>query len=321
MKPARQQTLRQTLQQYHQMLQQIRDFFAQRAVLEVRTPMLSPRAISDVYIDSLKTTLNTQLKAPRTAYLHTSPELEMKRLLLDGSGDIYQICAVFRDNEQGRVNRNEFTMLEWYREDLSLAELLAEVAILIQQLLPIERIQTLTYAQIFARWAGIDNIYSQTFEQLTAIAHSHQLTTDLEDLAQAQLLLFVHLIEPKLAQMGAVFIVDYPKEQAGLAALGEPSFAEGAGAPMVALRFELYVAGVELANGCQELAEMAQYKARFVADIAQRKQLNKAATALDEDFLAAFESSNSPTLARINASGVAIGLERVFMLKQGKNRL
>ena len=107
--------VKKNLSEYQDFTRTIRDFFYSRQVIEVVTPSLLEAPSTDVYIDSIEVLVNQALAKSSKLYLHTSPELEMKRLLSKGSGDIFQICQVFRDNEHGRINSNEFTMLEFYR--------------------------------------------------------------------------------------------------------------------------------------------------------------------------------------------------------------
>jgi lysyl-tRNA synthetase class 2 len=287
------------LKQYAQFLKDIRAFFDARNVLEVVTPSLSSYAIPDVYIDSLKITLNEGLNQREVKYLHTSPEIEMKKLLLQGNENIYQIAKVFRDNEQGKINFNEFTMLEWYRH-LSMTALIDEVCQFITKILKIKNIQIITYQEAFKKWAKIDNIYNKSLEDLKTFAKKHRLSDDFDDLADIQMFLFVHFIE---ANLDTVVIVDYPKEQAGLSEIKHG----------VALRFELYIQGIEIANGAQELWNKMAYKKVFLNEINKRKKMNKFTPNLDETFLKIFKEEDSKTL--YYTSGVAIGLDRLFMLK------
>src|SRR3984893_2425039 len=145
------------LQRRARMLAQVRGFFAARGVLEVETPVLSAGAVSDPQIESL-TTRVAGMTGP--SYLSTSPEYPMKRLLAAGSGDIYQVCKVFRDAERGRWHNPEFTLLEWYRLGMDDGALMTEVAALAAELLAphrrLEPAQRLTYAEALRKHAGVD---------------------------------------------------------------------------------------------------------------------------------------------------------------------
>lgn len=288
---------------YAQFLKDIRLFFEHREVLEVVTPYLSSYAIPDVYIDSLQTTLNKNLGKREVNFFHTSPEIEMKKILLQGHKNIYQIAKVFRDNEQGKVNFNEFTMLEWYR-CLSVSQLIEEVRAFVIDVLEIDNIPTKTYQTLFKQWANIDNIHHQTLEDLQLFAKKHHLNDAFDDLADIQMFLFVHFVEQHL---DTVFVVDYPKEQAGLSVIDND----------IALRFELYIKGIEVANGAQELFNQSLYQKIFLSEINKRKKQGKFVPKLDVLFLKLFPEDYSKILYQ--TSGVAIGLDRLFMLKFAHN--
>ncbi|SFV65507.1 Translation elongation factor P Lys34:lysine transferase [hydrothermal vent metagenome] len=289
--------MRQRLKDYADFLKQIRLFFEERKVLEVSTNYLSDYATTDVYIDSLETTINKEINQQKNQYFHTSPEIEMKKLLLQGSGDIYQIAKVFRNNEQGAINNNEFTMLEWYRL-IDYQQLINEIEALVMMLLGIKNIQKISYQEVFKTFAGIDNIHKKNLNELKYFAKKHKLNDDFDNLEDMQIFLFVHFIQP---QLKTIFIYDYPEAQKALSKVKNG----------IAQRFELYIEGVEIANGYQELTNIKEYKSRFLADIARRKEINKLTPALDTAFLQ--NINNLP-----NCSGVALGLDRLFMIKSNK---
>lgn len=278
---------------------QIRQFFAERNVVEVQTPQLLDIPITDVYIDSITTQVN-QDSQPQSKYLHTSPELEMKKLLANGSGDIYQICSVFRDNEQGDQNFNEFTMLEYYRLDFNSLELMNEMVELLRYLGFQGDVSLLSYEQAFIKYADID-ILDCDFDALKKVAKTHDLCTDFERIEDLQILLFTHLIEPELAKLDACFVYDYPACQSALARV------EGD----IALRFELYIKGIEVANGYDELQNVDEYRQRFRNEMDKRIVLGKTAVELDEEFLSHLKNPLP------QCSGVAIGIERLLSVKYG----
>ncbi len=274
-----------------QLIQKIRQFFDEREVLEVQTSVLLDYPTTDVYIDSLKTSANQQTK-----YLHTSPELEMKKLLANGSGDIYQICPVFRDNEQGACNFNEFTLLEYYRLGFDIHQLMDDIVALLLALGVNREVVRLSYAQVFAKYANID-ILGSDFQTLKRIAKSHQLTDNFEYIEDLQMLLFVHCIVPQLKTLPVCFIYDYPCQQ--------PALAKVQG--KIACRFELYVFGVEVANGYDELRTAHEYTQRFALENNKRKTALKPTFATDETFLLTLKNTPLP-----NCAGVAIGIERLL---------
>lgn len=288
-------SLKQSLKERSTLIKKIRDFFYDRGVTEVTTPALVSSPITDVHIDSISVRANEGLGKANTLYLHTSPEIEMKRLLAKGSGDIFQICSVYRDNECGERNFNEFGMLEYYRLDFDMHRLMNEVAELINALSDSRSVIKMSYSEAFTRYVDID-ILQTDLDALKAFARSHGLSDDFHWIEDLQMLLFVHFVEPKLRHHPICFIYDFPSQQAALAQV------EGG----VAHRFELYLDGVEVANGYQELQSAENYRERFQIELNKRQALGKPLMALDEQFLADL----SPPLPF--CSGVAIGIERLL---------
>ena len=289
---------KENLVNYQNLTRKIRDFFYSRQVIEVVTPSLLDTPTTDVYIDSIELSVNHALSKSSKFYLHTSPELEMKRLLSKGSGDIFQICQVFRDNEQGNINSNEFTMLEFYRVDFDMHQLMDEIQELLVVLGKNDPVQKMSYAQAFFDFSDID-ILNSDIEELKKILQSLGLNSDYDWIEDIQTVLFVHLIEPKLKDIPVCFIYDFPKHQAALAQI------DG----LVASRFEMYIKGIEIANGYQELQSSEDYRSRFNQELIKREKLSKSIPAINEQFLKELSSSSLPF-----CSGVAIGIERLFML-------
>jgi elongation factor P--(R)-beta-lysine ligase len=291
------------------MLTRARAFFEHRGVLEVETPILSAAAVSDPQIESLATQIGG---LPDSRYLCPSPEYAMKRLLAAGSGDIYQICKVFRDAERGRWHNPEFTMIEWYRIGLDDAGLMTEVEALIGELLapartlgPAER---LSYSEALRRHAGVD-AFDSTEDELLDAARRHGIQCDAQLDRDAKLDLLMGLIVgPRLGRGHPCFVCDYPATQAALARL-KP------GLPRVAARFELYLDGLELANGFHELAQPEEQRARFLQDLALRAARGQVQPPLDENFLAALESGLP------DCAGVALGFDRLVAIALGADKL
>ncbi len=295
-----------------EMLQRTRAFFKERNVLEVETPILSRAAVSDPQIESLATQVTG---LPGLKFLCPSPEYAMKRLLAAGSGDIYQICKVFRDAERGRWHNPEFTMIEWYRLGVDDAALMDEVETLVRALLaptrslgPAER---LSYTAALQRHAGVDAFSSSDHElQQAALRHGIVCDAILERDAKLDLLMGL-IVGPRLGREVPSFICDYPASQAALARLKPPA----SGAAAVAARFELYLDGVELANGFHELADPAEQRARFTHDLAVRGVRGQLQRPLDENFLAALEAGMP------DCAGVALGFDRLVAIALGAERL
>jgi elongation factor P--(R)-beta-lysine ligase len=290
------------------MLAAARAFFAKRGVLEVETPILSAAAVSDPQIESLR----TEVGGLGGFYLSTSPEYFMKRLLAAGSGDIYQIAKVFRDAEHGRWHNPEFTLLEWYRLGFNDADLMTEVETLVAELLApyrrVEPAERLSYAAALLRHAGVD-AHAASDADLIDAARRHGIDCRAELDRDAKLDLLVGLVVgPRLGVERPCFINDYPASQAALARL-KP------GLPAVAARFELYMDGVELANGFHELADGVQQRERFDQDLARRRARGQAQPPLDERLLAAL-AAGLPDCA-----GVALGFDRLVAIALSAPRL
>jgi lysyl-tRNA synthetase class 2 len=284
------------------MLSSARDFFAQRGVLEVETPILSAGAVSDPQLESLATRI---AGLAGEFYLQTSPEYAMKRLLAAGSGDIYQICKVFRDAERGRWHNPEFSMIEWYRLGFDDAALMDEVEALVAKLLrpqrQLESAERLSYSAALERYAGVD-AHQSSEAQLTAAAQAHGIVCDAHLDRDAKLdLLMALIVGPQLGLGRPCFICDYPASQAALARV-KP------GLPAVAARFELYLDGVELANGFHELQDAAEQRRRFNNDQKLRGERGLPQRPLDERLLTALEAGLP------ECAGVALGFDRLVAL-------
>jgi elongation factor P--(R)-beta-lysine ligase len=292
------------------MLGRARQFFAQRSVLEVETPILSAAAVSDPQLQSLYTQV-VGIAEPR--YLQTSPEYAMKRLLAAGSGDIYQVCKVFRDEEQGRWHNPEFTMIEWYRLGFDDAALMDEVEALLKGMLEglrdLPSAERLSYSAALQRHAGVD-AFNDGDAALAAAAVRHGIHCDSALDRDAKLDLLMGLVVgPRLGVERPCFICDYPVSQAALARL-KPGATQA-----VAARFELYLDGIELANGFHELANGTEQRARFVADLKTRAARGQVQPPLDENLLAALQHGLP------DCAGVAMGLDRLVAVALGAKRL
>jgi lysyl-tRNA synthetase class 2 len=291
------------------MLAGVRSYFTAQGVLEVETPILSAGAVSDPNIESLCTRIAGR---PNPWYLSTSPEFPMKRLLAAGSGDIYQVCKVFRDAEIGRWHNSEFTMIEWYRLGFDDAALMSEVEALVAEiLLPYRRLppaERLTYAEALSRHAGVD-IHGDSEAALERAAAAHGIDVPVALDRDAQLDLLMGMVAgPRLGRNRPCFICDYPASQASLARL-KP------GLPAVAARFEFYLDGIELANGFHELASASEQRSRFQQDLAIRRSRGQALPPMDERLLAALEAGMP------DCAGVALGFDRLVAIALGATGL
>jgi lysyl-tRNA synthetase class 2 len=289
------------------LLARIRDFFAQRHIMEVETPLLSAAAVTDPQLHSLK----TEVAGTHSArYLQTSPEYAMKRLLAAGSGDIYQICKVFRNEERGRWHNPEFSMLEWYRLGFDDAALMDEIELLLAQVLKgfrdVQPAERLTYAGALQRHAGVDAFASSEDDlDAAALRLGIECHSALDRDAKLDLLMGL-VVGPQLGLERPCFICDYPASQAALARL------KNAG---VAARFELYMDGLELANGFHELTQAREQRERFEADLRVRAARGQVQPPVDEHLLAAM-AHGLPDCA-----GVALGLDRLVAVALRKTQL
>ncbi len=286
-----------------ELLRSLRDFFDQRAVLEVETPLLASAPVTDPNIDAYSL-------QQAELYLQTSPEYAMKRLLAAGSGPIYQICKAFRRGEQGSRHNPEFSMLEWYRPGFSLEQLMDEVAQLLCLVLGERPIRHVDYHNLFEEVLGLD-VRQQSDAELCALSQRrHGIAAELLDRDSALNLLFSHDIEPRLGLDDYCFVYNFPASQAALAKLGEDARGHS-----VARRFEVFIDGVELANGYDELTDAAEQASRFASDCDLRRVRGLEVPPQDARLLAAI-SAGLPECA-----GVALGLDRLLMLKLGANSL
>ena len=298
----------QTLHKRGKMLAEIRRFFFRREVLEVDVPVLSQAAVSDPFIDSLVVEYRHFVEDdPISYYLQSSPEYAMKRLLAAGSGCIYQMAKVFRNGEIGHRHNPEFTMLEWYRLGLDEQQLMDEVSDLITAVTDIKNFRRISFRQAFVEYLGLD-IVSASDSLLAQTMLEHIDVSGYYDTDGWLNLLFSHCIEPQLK--GAVFIYDYPASQAALAKVKID--AEGVA---VAARFELFIDGVELANGYHELTDSEEQARRFSADLQQRKLLKLPQRPVESRLVTAL-AQGMPECA-----GVALGFDRLLMLALGKGHI
>jgi elongation factor P--(R)-beta-lysine ligase len=307
------------------LLRSAREFFAARAVLEVDTPLVVNAPVSDLHIHSASVRLAEAPAATRSPpaaplFLHTSPEYAMKRLLAAGSGDIYQICHVVRGGESGRLHNPEFTLIEWYRLGVSLNALMDEVEALVRALLgaaaPHDS-ERLSYRAAFQRELEIDPLSAPSAALAAAAAPLNlsgaptggagrgAATPDRDEWLE---LLMGAIVGPRLGRNALTFVHGYPASQAALARLD-------AADPRLALRFELYCEGVELANGFHELASAAEQRARFARDNAERARRGLPTMPLDERLLAALEAGLP------DCAGVALGFDRTLMIATGARHI
>lgn len=281
---------------------EIRQFFKDRGVLEVETPALSEFSVTDVHLS----TFHTQFLSPfsseaKTLHLMTSPEYHMKRLLAAGSGSIFQLCRVFRNEEAGKRHNPEFTMLEWYRPHFDMYRLINEVDDLLQQILDCEPAESYSYQFVFQTYVGLDPL-SATRAQLVEKARKHGFPCEDDENRDTLLqFLFSEIVEANIGKERPTAVYHFPSSQAALAQISSEDH-------RVAERFEVYYKGLELANGFHELSDAKEQMRRFEQDNIHRTQMGLPPQQLDTRFLAALKAGIP------NCSGVALGVDRLMMI-------
>ena len=309
----------------------IRRYFGEHGFLEVDTPALQVSPGLEPHLMAFSTEIVTPERERKPRHLHTSPEFAMKKLLVAGLPRIFQLAHVFRNGERSRTHHPEFTMLEWYRAEASLTDIMTDCENLLRAGLaasgnaafawqgkasdPTLPWQRISVAEAFSRFCGIDLLATAPdparpdLGLLAASARQAGMAPhpgdDWEDLFFR---IFLERIEPHLGSPAPTILYDYP---ISLAALSRPK----PGDPRLAERFELYVCGLELANAFGELTHAATQRARFEADCARKRQLYGYDYPIDEDFLAALEHGMP------ESAGIALGVDRLVMLATGAQRI
>jgi len=264
--------------------QAIRAFFIAQGFLEVETPQRIPANAPELHIDAFPS---------GDWFLHNSPELAMKRLLAAGYDKIFQICHCWRAGERGTRHLPEYTMLEWYRGDTDYRQLMEDCEALLTALCPegklVRQGETIDLQRPWPRLTVRD-----AFEQYSHVSLDEALATKgFDDIVALQ-------IEPQLPQNRPVFLIDYPLRHAALAR-AKPSD------PTCAERFELYIAGMELANAFSELTDPTEQRQRFIDEERQRRDVGKIPYPVPENFLRELRSISA-------AAGIALGVDRLVML-------
>ncbi|HET9625439.1 MAG TPA: EF-P lysine aminoacylase EpmA [Kofleriaceae bacterium] len=300
----------------------LRGFFAERDFLEVETPLLVPSPGLEIHLDAV---------TAGDGFLITSPEYQMKRLLAAGFERIYQVCKCFRAGERGPHHASEFTMVEWYRGFAELDAIIADTEGLVERVVTavggspiacvierdLERTMArsidvtppwprITVREAMQRWAGITVHGDEPAPALVAAVRAAGIAVaDGTAWDDAFFAAFLARVEPALAALDRPIIVeDWP---APLAALARKK----PGDPAVALRFEAYVGGLELANAFGELTDPVEQRARFEHDQATRRARGRAVYPIDDKLIAALAEGLPPS------AGIALGFDRLVMLATG----
>ncbi len=290
------------LQDRAAMLKAVRQFFDERGVLEVDTPMLSPYPPIDAHIDIL----STETLKEKLGYFHSSPEYGMKKLLAKGLGDIFQLSHVFRKGEVGNIHQIEFMMIEWYRQNFSFQKLIDETKNLIFLFLGSMPYEMIKYENVFKKTFKIDP-FTISLEDLNALCKKQGLCSPSDD--RDTLLGFLwNIAEEDLGFDRLTCVTHFPASQAALSQTFKENQRE------YAARFEFYCEGIELANGYHELTDSIEQKKRLMIENKKRESLGKEKLPLDEKFLLALEN-----LGDKEFFGVAVGFDRLMMIRHQKD--
>jgi lysyl-tRNA synthetase class 2 len=310
--------------------QATRAFFAEQGFVEVETPALQVSPGLEPHLVAFATDLVAPGGARRRLYLHTSPEFAMKKLLVAGLPRIFQLARVFRNAERASTHHPEFTMLEWYRAGQDYNALMSDCEALLRAVAaqgvdrllwrghdcdPAAPCERLTVAEAFRRHTGIDILATAPDPRAPSLDLLAKAASGIGIAARPGdgwddlfFRIFLERIEPKLGQGRATILYDYPISMAALSR-AKP------GDPRVAERMELYVCGLELANGFGELTDAAEQRRRFEADMAFKQQRYGERYPIDEDFLAAL-AHGMP-----ESAGIALGFDRLMMLATGADAI
>lgn len=306
----------------------IRAWFDEQGFTEVETAILQVSPGNETHLHAPRTELVSADGTCATRYLRTSPEFSCKKLLAAGETKIFELARVFRGRERGPLHLPEFTMLEWYRANATYDAVMADSVVVIAHAAqatgigrfsfrgktadPFAEPELLTVATAFERFAGIDLLATVVDgegdrESLAAAAGQRVRITDDDTWSDIFSKVLVENIEPNLGQGRLTLLFEYPLPEAALARAK-------ASDPRVAERFEIYACGVELANGFGELTDAGEQRRRFAQAMDEKQRRYGEHYPLDEDFLAAVASMPQ-------ASGVALGFDRLVMLASGASRV
>jgi lysyl-tRNA synthetase class 2 len=306
----------------------IRAWFDAQGFVEVETGILQVSPGNEIHLHAPRTELVGADGTRATRYLRTSPEFAAKKLLAAGEARIFELARVFRDRERGNLHLPEFTMLEWYRAGSSYQTVMADSVAVIAQAAeatgigrfsfrgknadPFAEPEQLTVAAAFERFAGIDLLATVAGGEgdraaLAAAAAKQVRIADDDTWSDIFSKVLVEYVEPRLGQERLTVLFEYPVPEAALARAK-------AADPRVAERFEVYACGVELANGFGELTDAVEQRRRFTSAMDEKQRRYGERYPLDEEFLEA-------VAAMPEASGVALGFDRLVMLAGGAARI
>lgn len=301
------QHIRDAIKKRAEIVRAIRDFFDSRNFLEVQTPRLVRLAGQEPYLDPMTLSIHDARGERYRGYLITSPEYACKKLLAAGFGNIYDLGPCFRDREQfGGLHNPEFIMLEWYRVDADyralmddIDALLSHIARVVSHVVRFEPCERLSVSQCFERWCGTSLAELLTNEDMVEWARARGYSIGFADRYEDVFYrVFLNEIEPHLGKDRPMIVYGYPRQMASLARIGEDGYAE---------RCELYIRGVEIANGFSELTDAVEQRQRFEEERRLREMLGKDSFDIDDDFIDAVG-------VMPRCAGIALGVDRLVMV-------
>ncbi|OGG04116.1 EF-P lysine aminoacylase GenX [Candidatus Gottesmanbacteria bacterium RBG_16_52_11] len=300
-----------------QVIRDIREFFHTRGFHEVETPLLLKNPPAESYVDVFRTTLYDRHRNPTDAYLATSPETSLKKLLAAGIGNCFALTKSFRNMEtQSRLHNPEFTILEWYRTGVAYEKIMSDCEDLLKALSGVSgqklRYQgniidvsppwdRMTITEAFSRFAGINSHDLYDVKRLAGAARKKGYRTDGATWEQIYNQIFLNEIEPKLGLRKPVILYEYPAAVAALARIRKDN-------PLVAERFEFYIGGLEMGDAYTELIDWREQESRFKREMKEIERLGKTVYDYDQDFIQALKSGLP------DCSGIAVGVDRIVML-------
>jgi elongation factor P--(R)-beta-lysine ligase len=305
-----------------------RAFFDEQGFLEVETSILQVSPGNETHLHAPRTDVTRPDGTRAARYLRTSPEFACKKLLAAGEKRIFEFARVFRDRERGDLHLPEFTMLEWYRADSGYDAVIADSIVIIAHAAqatgigqfsfrgkladPFAEPELITVASAFARFAGIDLLATIANgegdrDALAKVVREKVRLSDDDTWSDIFSKVLIEHVEPRLGQGRLTVLFEYPAPEAALARVKADD-------PRVAERFEIYACGVELANGFGELTDAAEQRRRFMLAMDEKARRYGERYPLDEDFLAAVAQMPQ-------ASGVALGFDRLVMLASGATKI
>ena len=293
----------------------LREFFWEQKFQEVEAPTVVQFPGQEPYLSPVSTTIHNEKGEAFFGYLHTSPEYAMKKYLATVYKNIFYLGKVFRDYESfGGLHNPEFTMIEWYRTEANMFDIMNDVEQLLKRLSiefgkgKFDNVQRISMRQIWKDKIDVDLEQYLTREEMEQLCVDWGYKPEKNEAYEYLFYrIFLNEIEPSLVQKGAIIIYNYPSQMAALAKISKSN-------PNVAERFELYINGIEVANAFSELTDETEQRKRFIEEQRVRKKLGFPKINLDEEFLLAIKQMPP-------SAGIALGVDRLVQAMLGEKNI